>query len=178
MAVGQAIEEVTGIRLFHNHISIEPVLRYFPFGSPSFRRLVGGFRKSFFAEVAGSDLPGLSFTFVWDLANPDDLAFVSESCRTFANAGAEVALVELKASLDRRLERNRSESRLREKPSKRNVEQSEKDLLRLESSARLMNSDGPLPLPYRHLILDNTYLSIAEAADAIIAELGLPRSVT
>ena len=175
MAVGQAIEGATGIGLFHNHVSIEPVLRFFPFGSPSFVRLVDGFRRSFFAEVARSDLRGLTFTYVWDLANANDLAFVSQACQTFGSAGVEVALVELKATLDQRL--NRSESRLREKPSKRDVEQSEKYLLSLENSAHQLNSNGPLPLPYRHMLLDNTHLSVAEAASAIITELGLLRSV-
>ena len=32
MAVGLEIEAATGIRLFHNHMTIEPVLRFFPFG--------------------------------------------------------------------------------------------------------------------------------------------------
>lgn len=175
MAVGQAIEAATGIRLFHNHLSIEPVLHFFPFGSPSFSRLVTGFRRHLFAEVARSDLPGLAFTFVWDLTNAEDLAFVAESCRTFEDAGAEVALVELKASLTRRLARNRTEERLREKPSKRDLDRSEQDLLRLEHSGRQLNSAGPLPLPYQHVVVDNTDLSVMAAANVIISELGLPR---
>jgi ATP-dependent Lon protease len=32
MSVGQAITERTGLRLFHNHISIELALRYFDYG--------------------------------------------------------------------------------------------------------------------------------------------------
>ena len=34
MAVGKEIQEATGIRLFHNHMAIEPVLNFFsPNGS-------------------------------------------------------------------------------------------------------------------------------------------------
>jgi hypothetical protein len=175
MAVGQAIEEATGIRLFHNHLSIEPVLRFFPFGSPPFLRLVDGFRGRLFAEVAASDLPGLCFTFVWDLNSPADLSFVSQTCKTFADAGAEVALVELKASLAVRLERNKGASRLSEKPSKRDLERSERQLLSLENGVYRLNSTKPLPLPYRHVIVDNTHLSVSEAAHAIVTELDLHR---
>jgi hypothetical protein len=39
MSVGQAITERTGLRLFHNHISIELALRYFDYGTPAFHRI-------------------------------------------------------------------------------------------------------------------------------------------
>jgi hypothetical protein len=41
MSVGQAVTERAGLRLFHNHISIELALRYFDYGTPAFRRLDG-----------------------------------------------------------------------------------------------------------------------------------------
>ncbi|MCX5443815.1 hypothetical protein [Streptomyces sp. NBC_00063] len=63
--VGHEIATRTGLRLFHNHMAIEPVLRFFDFGSPAFVRLVDGFRQSLIEEVAASDLPGLIFTYVW-----------------------------------------------------------------------------------------------------------------
>jgi len=173
MAVGRVIEDRTGIRLFHNHLSIEPILPFFPFGSPSFNRLVRNFREAFFAEVAQSDRPGICFTFVWDFASRDDLTFVTEVCGGFEAAGADIALIELKASLEQRLVRNRSADRLREKPSKRNIAQSEKLLLELDGSGRQMNSAGPLLLPYKHIVLDNTNVSAHAAADVIISTLGL-----
>ena len=59
MAVGKEVERATGIRLFHNHMTIELVLNFFPFGSPAFSRLVNDFRRNLFKEIARSDLPGL-----------------------------------------------------------------------------------------------------------------------
>jgi len=174
MSVGQALEDATGIRLFHNHLSIEPVLRFFPFDSPAFRRLVDGFRMSLFREVADSDLPGLAFTFVWDLDDAGDTAFVATVCDLFAAAGADVAIVELRASLEARLARNRSAERLQEKPSKRDVARSEAHLLSLEGRHRL-NSVGPLPVGYRHLVIDNTNLAPHAAAARIVDELALER---
>jgi hypothetical protein len=173
MAVGRAIEEATGLRLFHNHMAIEPVLRFFPFGSQPFFRLVDGFRERMFEEVAGSDLPGLVFTFVWNLDGPDDTDFLERTCRTFHQRGHAVALVELKAELGTRLIRNRSAERLAEKPSKRNVEASERILLDLEKYR--LNSDGSIPLPYRHILIDNTALSPQAVADRVVDALGLKR---
>jgi hypothetical protein len=61
MSVGQAIAERTGLRLFHNHISIELALRYFDYGTPAFHRLSSEIRRAAIEEVAASDLPGLVF---------------------------------------------------------------------------------------------------------------------
>jgi hypothetical protein len=65
MTVGHALAARTGLRLFHNHHTIDLALRFFPYGSPPFQRLVGEFRRRIFEEVAASDLPGLIFTYVW-----------------------------------------------------------------------------------------------------------------
>lgn len=64
MTIGRIIQQKTGIRLFHNHMAIEPVLNFFEFGSAPFQRLVDEFRIRLFEEVAESDLPGMSFTYV------------------------------------------------------------------------------------------------------------------
>ena len=174
MSVGNAIESATGIPLFHNHIAIEPALRFFPFGSPAFGRIVSGLRMKIFKEVAASDLPGLCFTFVWDLDDPSDSEFVATVCRIFEDAGARITLVELQADLEQRLLRNRTEERLAEKPSKRNIERSEANLLSLEGNHR-MNSDDSLPLSYRHLKIENSHLEAAEVAQQVIEALGLHR---
>ena len=174
MSVGNAIESATGIPLFHNHIAIEPALRFFPFGSPAFGRIVSGLRMKIFKEVAASDLPGLCFTFVWDLDDPSDTEFVATVCKVFEDVGARITLVELQADLEQRLIRNRTEERLAEKPSKRNIERSEANLLSLEGKHR-MNSDDSLPVSYRHLKIENSQLEAVEVADMVIEALGLRR---
>lgn len=174
MSVGSEIEKATGIPLFHNHIAIEPALRFFPFGSPAFGRIVSGLRMKIFREVAASDLPGLCFTYVWDLDDSSDSEFVQLVCDIFEEVGATITLVELEADLEQRLLRNRTEERLAEKPSKRDVERSEANLLNLEGKHR-MNSNGTLPLRYRHLRIENSRLEAADVAERIIHELGLER---
>jgi hypothetical protein len=174
MSVGRAIERATGIRLFHNHMTIEPVLKFFAFGTPAFVRLVDEFRRRVFEEVAASDLPGLSFTFVWNLDSDADTRFVASACELFRSHGADIALVELRASLDERLRRNRTTERLEEKPSKRHLEQSERNLLDLEQYR--LNTDGTAPLAYPHHVFDTDGTTSAQVADAVITRLRLPRA--
>jgi hypothetical protein len=52
MTVGDEITKLTGMPLFHNHLSIEPIIRFFPFGTPPFHRLVDSFRRNLIQEVS------------------------------------------------------------------------------------------------------------------------------
>jgi hypothetical protein len=170
MTVGSAIRTRTGIPLMHNHLAIEPALMFFPYGTPSFHRFVRTFRETVFEESIKSGLKGLIFTFAWNLDGGEDNRFVQETCELFEKSGAGVTLVELKANLSQRLIRNKSEERLQEKPTKRDIKTSEFRLLEAEKLYRL-NSDGKLPVKYQHLIIDNTHLSPEEVADYVIDAL-------
>ena len=70
--------------------------------------------------------------------------------------------VELEASLETRLERNRSEYRQHHKGSKRDAEFAER-LLHVGENHRC-NSDGDFPYPYPHLKIVNEALSPHEVA--------------
>jgi hypothetical protein len=176
MATGKALEELTGLPLLHNHMTIEPVLPFFEFGSPPFSRLVGDFRRHLFQEVAESGLPGMIFTWVWAFDEPGDREFIDEVAGIFKSRGGRIVFVELWADLETRLRRNRTELRLREKPSKRDVEASEVRLLAAEERHR-MSSDGDFPFP-DHLRIDNTGLDPEEAARRIAARFSLARMAT
>ena len=177
MTVGLELEKLTGIKLFHNHATIEPVLPLFDFGTPQFRRLVDSFRHQIFNEVANSDLSGLIFTLVWDLDDDSDKAFVMKACAHFEEVGATITLVELSTDLDERLIRNKLPDRLKAKPSKRNVEKSEENLLKLESNHR-MNSDGQsLNVPYKHISIDSTGLNASQTAKLLMDKLDLTRTI-
>ena len=95
MAVGRALEEITGLPVFRNHMSIELVLPFFEFGSDPFSRLVVGFREQFFREVAASDLPGLIFTWVWAFDDEADRRFIEGVRDTFEGEGVRTVFVEL-----------------------------------------------------------------------------------
>jgi hypothetical protein len=177
MTVGRALAERTGLRLFHNHLTIEPVLAIFPFDSPPFARLVRSFREQIFDEVARSDLPGLVFTCMWSLDDERDKRFVDGVCDRFRARGAAVHFVELYATLEERLRRNRTEERLLAKPSKRDVAASEGRLLANEDRLRL-NTDGDFFYPDDHLRIDNTDRAAEDVADEIIRYFDIPAAGT
>ena len=59
MTVGFELAKLTGLKLFHNHLTIELVLNFFDFSAPQFNKLVGEFRRRIFEEVAKSDFEGI-----------------------------------------------------------------------------------------------------------------------
>ena len=54
MTVGQELSRLTGLALYHNHLSIESVLPVFDFGSPAFNRLVTLQRKEMMREPSNT----------------------------------------------------------------------------------------------------------------------------
>jgi hypothetical protein len=172
MTVGRALERITGFPLFHNHMSIEPVLPFFAFDSPPFTRLVANFREQIFREMAASDHRGLIFTFSWAFGDDDDRAFVDATKAIFEAHGGRTVFAELYADLDTRLQRNATEPRLTEKPSKRDIAASSARLVRYGERYRL-NSAGDFPFPADHLRIDNTKVSAEEAARRIADHFGL-----
>jgi hypothetical protein len=173
MTIGRELERLTGLRLFHNHLSIEPTLRFFDYGSPSFVRIVEDFRRGVLEEAAKSTLPGIIFTFVWAFELPSERAAVAEYAAPFRAAGGRVLFVELLASQAERLRRNETELRLAEKPSKRNVEDSRRRLLESDAQYRFRSEPGERLEPW--LTLDVTDLEPAAVAEELIAALDLPR---
>ena len=174
MTVGHELSRRTGLRLFHNHHTIDLVLRFFAFGTPPFQRLVGEFRRRIFEEVAASDLPGLIFTYVWAFDDPRDAAAVERWATIFRDRGGRVVFAELEASQDERLRRNETEFRLAEKPFKRDLAASRERLL--EGDARYqLNSRGTFDGRSDWLRLETTELTAADAAARIQDRFGLPR---
>ena len=173
MTVGHALARCTGLRLFHNHHTIDLVLKFFPFGTPPFARLVDEFRRRIFEEVAESPLPGLIFTYVWAFDIPGDHASVARLADIFASRGGRVVYVELEATQQERLRRNETEFRLAEKPSKRDVARSRALLLEHDAAYRL-NSSGEFAGRGDYLRIDNTLLPPEEVAERIIRHFHLP----
>ena len=61
MTVGQELMKITGLRLFHNHMTIEPVIEIFgAHNSAAIRRL----REVIFEEYAKTDNYGMIFTYM------------------------------------------------------------------------------------------------------------------
>ena len=172
MTVGEEVAKKTGLKLFHNHMTIELVSKFFSYGTDAGKRLVHSFRQQIFDEVIKSDLPGLIFTFVWAFDAQADWDYVDALIKKFESAGADIYVVELQADIEERLRRNKTEHRLQEKPTKRNIEWSEAELLKSMKKYRLNSLENEVP--YRnYLKIDNTYLSAEETAERIIRHFGM-----
>lgn len=177
MTVGREIAARSDFRLFHNHHTIEPLVEVFGYGTAPFNVLNGEFRRRVIEEAARNNLD-LIFTFVWNLEDPADTAYVEQLVAPFDEAGGEIRVLELAADLETRLVRNRGESRLAAKPTKRDVEWSDANVRGLEAYQLNTDPSGAKPTPAdgfltRHplLRLDTRNLTAAEVAETALAWL-------
>jgi len=167
MTVGYELAKLTGMKVFHNHMTIDLVLEFFPYGHEKFFILVNEFRRRVFEEVATSDLSGMIFTYVWALDQPNDKQQVDAYCDIFRRNGANVYFVELEADLNERLERNKGEFRLSKKSSKRDTARSEKNLLKTEKNYQ-MNTHSDFFYQENYVKINNTKLSPDVTARQIV----------
>jgi len=163
MTVGQELKKITDFKLFHNHMSIEPVIEVF--GNYN-RQVVADFRNSVFENFAKTDNYGLIFTFIWAFDVKEDWAAVEKVSNLFKSHGAECYYVELVADQKTRLERNKTENRLKHKPSKRDIEVSNNRLINDDKKHRLVSYDGEITYE-NYIKIDNTNLSAADVAKLI-----------
>ena len=159
MTVGQELMKITDLRLFHNHMMIEPVIDVFgSFHAPAIIRL----REVVFEEFLKCDKAGMIFTVMWAFDMPSDREYVMNIASKFD----EVYCVELIADQSVRLMRNKTENRLQNKASKRDVSASDKRILNEDSNHRLVSEPGEIPFE-NYLRIDNTSLSADEVAKMI-----------
>lgn len=163
MTVGQELMKITGLRLFHNHMTIEPVIEIF--GSYQ-GRAIARLREVIFEEFASSDQYGMIFTYMWAFEAPSDWEYVRHVSELFAAKGAEVYYVELIAPQEVRLQRNASENRLAHKASKRDIETSNQRLLNDDAQHRCVSHEGEIPFE-NYLRIENTTIPAAQAAQMI-----------
>lgn len=165
MTVGQELMKITDLRLFHNHMMIEPVLDIFN----SFNgRIIQRLRDVVIEEFLNSDLAGMIFTFMWAFDMQSDREYIMNIAAKFD----EVYCVELVADQDVRLERNKSENRLTNKASKRDINASDNRLIREDTNHRLVSEDGDIPFK-NYLRIDNTEISPDVAARMIKEKFAL-----
>lgn len=174
MTVGQEVAARTNFRVFHNHMTIDMLVKIFPFGSKPFKILCEEFRRRVIEEaVAHPEFGGLIFTYVWALEDTSDRRVAAAYKDIVERAGGKVMFVELEANFDERLIRNRSENRLTHK-NKAKFEKTEATLREWETKHH-MNSKGDFFYPDQHLKINNSHLSAAESAEKIIQHFGIPR---
>ncbi len=166
MTVGQELARLTDFKLFHNHMTIDLVSHFFDYGTKEGKRLVCLFRQEIFEEVSKSNLSGLIFTYVWAFNMQSDWDYVKQVSQLFESRGGTVYYVELEADIEKRLERNRSSNRLEHKPSKRDIEWSDRDLKSSMEKYRLNSLEGEIKYS-NYIKINNTNLSASEVAKVI-----------
>ena len=158
MTVGQELMKITNLRLFHNHMMIEPVLEIFgKFKGDTILKL----REVIFDDFVNDDNEGMIHTLMWAFDMKSDWEYVENLVSKFD----EVYCVELIASQEVRLERNRTENRLINKASKRDIEASNGRLLN-EDRHRLVSNEGEIPFK-NYLRINNENLEPKDVAKII-----------
>lgn len=158
MSVGQELMKITNLRLFHNHMMIEPVLEVFgEFKGDTISKL----REVIFKDFIKTDNEGMIFTFMWDFDMKSDWEYLDNIVGMFS----EIYCVELIASQEIRLERNKTENRLLHKKSKRDIEASNKRIFN-EDTHRLISNDGEIPFK-NYLRINNEKIDAKEVAQMI-----------
>src|SRR5262249_50851265 len=91
LTIARELSALTGVRLFHNHLTVDLLLSVFSFGSEAFVDLRESIWLSVFEEAAAS-LPVMIFTF-----NPENSvrqSFIEKAIRTVESRGGEILFVE------------------------------------------------------------------------------------
>ena len=112
---------------------------------------------------------------MWAFDCPEDGDYIRSVAELFRSQGAEIYCAELVAPQSVRLERNRTENRLRYKASKRDLNFSEERLRHEDSKYRLVSNPGEIPFE-NYIRIDTSELSADETAERIIDAFSIPQT--
>lgn len=163
MTVGQELMKITGLRLFHNHMTIEPVIEIFGYFDS---QTILDLREAIFRNFAASRNEGMIFTLMMAFNLQSDWDYLEHVKSIFAPYGTEFYYVELIAPQEVRLARNATENRLKHKPSKRDLEISNRRLINDDENYRCVSNEGEFPFE-NYLRIENADMPPEEAARLI-----------
>jgi len=163
MTVGQELMKITDLRLFHNHMTIEPVIEIF--GRIDWKT-IAEMRDLIFRNYAASGNYGMIFTMMMDFDLPSEWDYLEHIKSIFEPYGTEFYYVELIAPQEIRLQRNMTENRLRHKASKRDIETSNQRLIQDDSNHRCVSREGEITFD-NYLRIDNSDKAADEVARMI-----------
>ncbi len=141
MTVGQELMKITDLRLFHNHMTIEPVIEIF---GRYDGKTIAEMRDLIFRNFAASGNYGMIFTLMMDFDMPEEWEYLEHIKKIFEPYGTEFYYVELIAPQEIRLRRNTTENRLKNKPSKRDIRTSTERLLNDDAHHRCVSREGEI----------------------------------
>ncbi len=160
MTVGQSLMKFTDLRLFHNHMTIEPVIEIFGAYDSN---TINGLRELIFTNFAASNNYGMIFTLMMAFDQQSDWEYLEHIKSIFIPYGTEFYYVELIAPQEIRLKRNETENRLKNKPSKRDLSVSNQRFIDDDRKYRCVSYEGEIPFE-NYLRIDNSDKSPDEVA--------------
>ena len=163
MTVGQELMKITDLRLFHNHMTIEPVIEIF---GRYDGETIGEIREVVFRRFAASGSYGMIFTLMMDFSMPSEWEYLEHVKGIFEPYGTQFYYVELIAPQEIRLARNATENRLKNKASKRDLEASQRRLIEADENHRCVSFEGESAFP-NYLRIDNSHMTAQDAARLI-----------
>ena len=163
MTVGQELMKITDLRLFHNHMTIEPVIEIF---GRYDGKTIAEMRDLIFRNFAASENYGMIFTMMMDFSMPSEWEYLEHIKQFFEPYGTEFYYVELIAPQEVRLRRNVTENRLRNKPSKRDLEASNRRLINDDNQHRCVSYEGEITFD-NYLRIENSDKEPDEVAKMI-----------
>ncbi len=163
MTVGQELMKITDLRLFHNHMTIEPVIEIF---GRYDEKTISEMREVIFRNYAASGNYGMIFTMMMDFDMQSEWDYLEHIRQIFEPYDTEFYYVELIAPQNVRLERNATENRLRHKPSKRDIETSNRRLISDDAGHRCVSYEEEITFD-NYLRIENTELGPKETAELI-----------
>ena len=172
MTVGQELAKITNLKLLHNHMTIELLTKIFDYSKEAYTKLNLNFRTQIFEEFSKSNEYGLIFTRCIDLHVKKEWEIVEKWRNIFKEKGEECYFIELETTLEERIKRNKTDNRLAHKPSKRNLEWSENDIIKSIEKHRLNSNPNEIPFE-NYLRIDNTNISAEETAKMIKEKFSL-----
>jgi hypothetical protein len=162
LTVARELAQLTGFKLFDNHVTIDWARRFFDFGTPAFWQLNQSLRMAVIEQAIVADLSLIS-TFL----EPSEsvMAVVTPICERVGAAGGQCCFIQL--ICDRNVLEQRVELDERADAGK---------LASLDGLRRMLErSDLLAPAPGRDdLIIDNTDVSPVNAARRIAEHFALP----
>lgn len=163
MTVGQELMKITALRLFHNHMTIEPVIEIF---GKYDGKTIAEMRDLIFRNFAASENYGMIFTMMMDFDLPSEWEYLEHIKSIFEPYGTEFYYVELIAPQEIRLQRNATENRLKHKASKRDIETSNQRLINDDNNHRCVSYEGEITFE-NYLRIENADKAADEVARMI-----------
>jgi hypothetical protein len=164
LTVGTELAGLTGFKLIHNHLTVNPALALFPFGSVPWANLLLNLRRDLFAAAAAEKVDFIT-TGVYK-GRPADLSFWDAVLEPVRSAGGDVAFVRLSCERDELDRRVQSQSRL---------------AFGKIVDPQLLDEywDLQATFPYEpHLSIESTHIAASEVAIRVVNHFDLPLRTT